>query len=100
MTRLSRKDWDALDDILGRHGFGGYYGLVETLKQVVGDLGITSSGIELYPEHDGGKSISLPQMVQFLQDWARLISNTVGFKEVALICAQGTEVHRVGEGIK
>lgn len=34
-TRLSKEDWDILDDILGKHGFGGYYDLVESLKGVL-----------------------------------------------------------------
>ena len=31
-TRLSKEEWAKLDDLLGRHGFGGYYDLVECLK--------------------------------------------------------------------
>lgn len=30
--RLSKEDWDKLDDLLGKIGFGGYYDLLEVLK--------------------------------------------------------------------
>lgn len=36
--KLSREDWDKLDDLLGKHGFGGYYDLVECLKMVLRKL--------------------------------------------------------------
>ena len=31
-TRLIREEWDQLDTLLGKHGFGGYYDLVECLN--------------------------------------------------------------------
>ena len=34
-VRLSQEDWDTLDDLLAKHGFGGYYDLVECLKGVI-----------------------------------------------------------------
>lgn len=88
MTRLSRKDWDLLDDLLGRHGFGGYYDLVECLKMVAGDLGIGMTGLDL------SDNMSLPQIVQFLQDWASLLSKDNNFKAVAEMCGQGSVVER------
>ena len=91
--RLSKEDWDKLDELLGRHGWGGYYDLVECLKIVAGDLGITMTGIELYPEHDGGQSMSLPQIVRFLQDWAGLISVNPDFP--ALVERVAKEAERV-----
>lgn len=30
--RLSKEDWNKLDDLLGKIGFGGYYDLLEVLK--------------------------------------------------------------------
>jgi len=30
--RLSKEDWNKLDDLLGKMGFGGYYDLLEVLK--------------------------------------------------------------------
>jgi len=57
MTRLSREDWNLLDDLLGRHGFGGYYDLVECLKMVAGDLGIGMTGL------DTSDKMSLPRVV-------------------------------------
>ena len=93
--RLSREDWDKLDELLGKHGWGGYYDLVECLKIVAGDLGITMTGIELYPEHDGGQSMSLPQIVQFLQDWAGLISKDPEFKVLAERVAKEAEIKSV-----
>ena len=35
---LSKEDWDTLDDLLGKHGFGGYYDLLECLKGSVQNL--------------------------------------------------------------
>lgn len=35
MTKLSKEDWNQLDDLLAKHGFGGYYDLVECLKMVL-----------------------------------------------------------------
>jgi len=32
--RLSERDWEELDRLLSKHGFGGYYDLVECLKMV------------------------------------------------------------------
>jgi len=32
---LSKEEWDQLDTLLGKHGFGGYYDLVESLKIVL-----------------------------------------------------------------
>ena len=34
-TFLSKEEWDQLDTLLGKHGFGGYYDLVECLKTVL-----------------------------------------------------------------
>lgn len=78
--RLSREDWNKLDDLLGKHGFGGYYDLVETLKDTASHLGIGNLGIDLYPE---GKGISLPQIVIFLRDWAFLLSKSKEFQKLA-----------------
>ena len=36
--RLTPEDWDKLDDLLGKHGFGGYYDLVECLKMAIDDI--------------------------------------------------------------
>ena len=33
--RLSKTDWNTLDDLLGKVGFGGYYDLVEVLKTII-----------------------------------------------------------------
>jgi len=34
-TFLSKEEWDQLDTLLGKHGFGGYYDLIECLKTVL-----------------------------------------------------------------
>lgn len=92
--RLSRAEWGQLDDLLGKHGFGGYYDLVESLKSVAGDLGISLIGVDLYPETSGGQSMSLPQAVQYLQDWARFLSRTDGFNDVAKSAASETYIEK------
>lgn len=35
-NRLPKEEWEELDRLLGKHGFGGYYDLVESLKVVLG----------------------------------------------------------------
>ena len=35
MSRLNREEWQQLDKLLGKHGFGGYYDLLECLKIVL-----------------------------------------------------------------
>jgi len=32
MTRLTKEEWNQLDNLLNKHGFGGYYDLLECLK--------------------------------------------------------------------
>lgn len=41
MTKIwmNKEDWNKLDALLGKHGFGGYYDLVECLKIVLGRVG-------------------------------------------------------------
>ncbi len=96
--RLSRGDWAELDSLLGKHGFGGYYDLVECLRMVAGDLGITSTGIELFPEHDGPISMSLPQIVKYLQDWAGILSDDEDFPALVERAAKRAERVRAQGG--
>lgn len=35
MTRLSKEDFDKLDALLSKHGFGGYYDLLECIKMSI-----------------------------------------------------------------
>lgn len=37
--KLSKTDWNKLDVLLNKHGFGGYYDLVESLKIVIRRVG-------------------------------------------------------------
>lgn len=89
MTRLSREDWNLLDKLLGKHGWGGYYDLVEVLKNVAGQLGISCVGLDL---GDPEEKTDLPQIVQYLSDWAEIISHTPGFMELMEKAAEGTEI--------
>ena len=91
MVRLSRTDWRELDRLLDLHGWSGYYDLVETLKIIAGNLGITNTGVELYPETDGLESMSLPQIVLYLSDWSSILSHQEGFPELALEASKDTE---------
>ena len=93
MTRLSRKDWKELDRLLGLHGWSGYYDLVETLKIIAGNLGITNTGVELYPETGGWglESLSLPQVVSYLSDWSSILSHQEGFPELAVEASKDVE---------
>ena len=36
--RLSKSDWNRLDELLGKIGFGGYYDLIEVLRDIVCNL--------------------------------------------------------------
>jgi len=38
MQKLSKEEWDQLDGLLGKHGFGGYYDMLECLKMIIADL--------------------------------------------------------------
>lgn len=69
---LSSDDWRKLDDLLGKHGFGGYYDLIESLKIALGDLGIERTGVDLYPE--GVNRLNLPETVRLLTDWTFTLS--------------------------
>jgi len=81
-NRLSKEKWNLLDDLLDQHGFGGYYDLVECLKMVAGDLGISEIGIDLTD------SFSLPEIVKLIMFWSRILSETEGFMSIVKVAAQ------------
>lgn len=39
MSVLTREEWNQLDDLLAKHGVGGYYDFVGCLKMVIADYG-------------------------------------------------------------
>ena len=67
---------------------------MECLKQVAGDLGMSLTGLDLYPEHSGDKYLSLPQVVQFLQDWSSLLTKTEGFTDIAKLAASEAVIEK------
>lgn len=67
--RLTKEDWNQLDELLGKHGFGGYYDLVECLKMSLNSLGFSNTGIDI----DDIKT--LPDVVSALNYWTNAISN-------------------------
>lgn len=72
MTRLSKEDWNKLDNLLGKHGFGGYYDLIACLQDVAGHIGASNVfDIEDFK--------TLPKIVLLLMDWADKLSKTPGF---------------------
>ena len=79
--RLSREEWNQLDNLLGKHGFGGYYDLVECLKIVLIDLGFGNTGVDL--DGEGGIRLNLPEAVKLLQNWSFKLSHTEGFEKIA-----------------
>ena len=91
MTRLSYHEWNQLDNLIGKHGFGGYYDLIECLKDVATHLGIGNTGLDLC---DPDTKVDLPQMVAYLRDWAYLLSNTPGFPEFSEKCADGVTIEK------
>ena len=38
VNRLTPEEWETLDDLIGKHGFGGYYDLLECLKMSIQDV--------------------------------------------------------------
>ena len=61
MMRLSKDEWNQLDQLLGKHGFGGYYDLVDCLKMVVAKVGKDKL------KHDWGSEVrDLPAVVNLL----------------------------------
>ncbi|MDH5203276.1 MAG: hypothetical protein OEW69_08465 [Nitrospirota bacterium] len=38
MARLTKEEWKKLDELLSKHGFGGYYDLVECLKMALSKI--------------------------------------------------------------
>uniref|UniRef100_A0A6M3X6R9 Uncharacterized protein n=1 Tax=viral metagenome TaxID=1070528 RepID=A0A6M3X6R9_9ZZZZ len=82
--RLPYKDWEKLDELLGKHGFGGYYDLIECLKDIAGQLGFSNTRIDIASPDE---KVDLPQMVSYLRDWASMLSNTPGFHDLADMAA-------------
>jgi hypothetical protein len=60
---LSKDDWNLLDTLLGKHGFGGYYDLVECLKLVLSR--ITKGQLDLTKIKD------LPSVVAALTKYSK-----------------------------
>ena len=59
---LSQEDFDVLDELIGRHGFGGYYDFLEVLKMI-----ITKADILNRLKKDWEKNIkTLPEAVELL----------------------------------
>lgn len=58
--RLSRENWEQLDALIGKHGFGGYYDLVECLKGVLS---------KLEPEKNHDEIKDLPTVVHALMNF-------------------------------
>ena len=48
--RLIKEDWEQLDTLLCKVGFGGYYDLIETLKMIVSNL--SPKPLDLTKEND------------------------------------------------
>ena len=74
-TRLAYKEWNKLDDLLGMHGWGGYYDLVECMK---GDLSALGAAYCTKPGGmlDIAESVNtLPEAMDLLFAWAKLVGN-------------------------
>ena len=78
--RLSKPEWDQLDKLLSKHGFGGYYDLIETIRYPLSLLGIGNTGLDI---GDPDTKLNLPEIVSLLSEWASKLSTTPGFQEVA-----------------
>lgn len=91
MSRLSYNDWRQLDTLIGKHGFGGYYDLIECLKDIACHLGIGNTGLDL--SHPDTK-VDLPQMIAYLRDWSYLLSKESGFDELTIRCSEGVHTEK------
>jgi len=85
MSRLPKEKWDQLDDLLGEHGFGGYYDLVESLKIIGGNVGLWMS------KYDSLDSYSLPEIVNLLLAWTQAISGISEFDEIVKIALHAVD---------
>jgi len=86
--RLSRQEWDTLDNLLGKHGFGGYYDLMETLGMVCNDLGVGNSGIMVE------EIKTLPEIIHVLQEWSWKLSREKGFLPLVLLMLEKKEAEK------
>ena len=71
--RLNKEDWEKLDELLGKHGFGGYYDMLEALKMCLNSLGISYLGI------DPNDIKNLSEAVSLLNVWTYSISQDKEF---------------------
>lgn len=75
--KLSYKEWSLLDDLLSKHGFGGYYDLLESIKDIAGGLGIGLTGLDLQDVKD------LTTAVMTLSLWATKLRHHPEFQRIA-----------------
>jgi hypothetical protein len=78
--RLSKPEWNQLDMLLSKHGFSGYYDLVESIRYPLSMLGIGNTGLDI---SDPDTKLNLPEIVSLLSEWASKLSITPGFQQLA-----------------
>jgi hypothetical protein len=78
--RLSKTEWNQLDQLLSKHGFGGYYDLIESIRYPLSMLGVGNTGLDI---GDPDTKLNLPEIVQLLSEWSNKLSITKGFQEIA-----------------
>ena len=91
MDRLSYNNWRQLDTLIGKHGFGGYYDLIECLKDVATHLGIGATGLDLNDPED---KTDLPQIVAYLRDWAYILSKDSEFIKLTKRCSEDVHIEK------
>jgi len=73
---LERKDFDKLDELLGKLGFGGYYDFFQCLKDIASDSGAihVKKGDDVQAwDLDDIKTI--PEMIAMLHVWSHKLSD-------------------------
>ena len=75
--KLAYKDWELLDDLLSKHGFGGYYDLLESIKDIARGLGISHTGLDLNDVKD------LTTAVMTLSLWVTKLRHHPEFQRIA-----------------
>lgn len=64
---LSRQDFEKLDDLFSKLGFGGYYDFLECLKEITGKIGaFTVEGGEV----DRESLKTIPEVMDYLSSWS------------------------------
>jgi len=76
---MNREDWNKLDDLLGKEGFGGYYDLVECLKDIARDwITDVKDDITKYVQNEASTEENFRKIISKVDD-VKTIKSAVSF---------------------